>query len=282
MLSFLVTAAVSGAIYALVAGGFTMIYGVAGVVNLGHGALLLSGPYAFLICTQILSLNVVVSVIISMLAGACVGLILESLTSEVRKSSTNISVNILLFLSSLAMQALIMLKFSEPRILAPLSTSSTKIVNTIVTGNEFLAIGASVCAFFLLGCFVRYSKIGRYIRATSMSYRGAALIGIDVKLMSKITWTISGSLAALGGVFLGVVFEASPSMWVIPLSISFAIVVIGGLGNVTGSLVAAYMIALVETLTVFHTSVAYQGLSSLLIIVMFLLIRPQGLMTGSR
>ena len=282
MLDFVVTAAVSGAIYALVAGGFTMIFGVAGVVNLGHGALLLSGPYAFLICTEILGFNVVLAVLISMLSGACIGLVLERLTAIVKTSRTRISVNIVLFLSSLAMQALIMLRFSEPRILTPLTATNLRLAQTIITGNELLGIAASLCAFLLLAIFVKYTKIGRYIRATSMSYKGAALIGINVGAMSKITWTISGSLAALGGVFLGTVFEASPSMWVIPLSISFAIVVIGGLGNVTGSLVAAYMIALVETLTVFHTSVAYQGLSSLLIIVLFLLIRPQGIMTSTR
>lgn len=282
MLSFLITAAVSGSIYALVAGGFTMIFGVAGVVNLGHGALLLSGPYAFIISRGILGLPTVPSVIISLIAGAGVALLLERMVSTIKVDTTTISVNIVLFVASLAMQAIVMLKFSEPRILPPLTNRLIRIAGASVTGNEVLAVGTSLASFLLLGCFVRYTRVGLSIKATSMSLRGAALIGIDVRLMSKITWTISGILAALGGVFLGVVFEASPAMWVIPLSISFAVVVTGGLGNVTGSLIAAYLIAVVETLTVYQTSVAYQGLSSLLIIIIFLLVKPQGILAKGR
>lgn len=282
MLSFFITAAVSGSIYALVAGGFTMIFGVAGVVNLGHGALLLSGPYAFLISKEILGLSNVSSVIISVTVGAGVALLLERMVSAIKADTATISANIVLFLASLAMQAIVMLKFSEPRILPPLTTQLIRISDTAMTGNEVLAVGTALAAFLLLGCFVRYTRVGRSIRATSMSLRGAALIGIDVGLMSKITWTISGIFAALGGIFLGIVFEASPAMWVIPLSISFAVVVVGGLGNVTGSLIAAYMIAVIETLTVYQTSVAYQGLSSLLIIIIFLLVRPQGILAKGR
>ena len=259
-----------------------MIFGVAGVVNLGHGALLLSGPYAFIISRGILGLPTVPSVIISLIAGAGVALLLERMVSTIKVDTTTISVNIVLFVASLAMQAIVMLKFSEPRILPPLTNRLIRIAGASVTGNEVLAVGTSLASFLLLGCFVRYTRVGLSIKATSMSLRGAALIGIDVRLMSKITWTISGILAALGGVFLGVVFEASPAMWVIPLSISFAVVVTGGLGNVTGSLIAAYLIAVVETLTVYQTSVAYQGLSSLLIIIIFLLVKPQGILAKGR
>jgi branched-chain amino acid transport system permease protein len=162
-------------------------------------------------------------------------------------------------------------------ILLPLIRGNTLIWGVKLGNTQILAFAVSWMAIGLLWFFVRWTKLGKAILATAQDRTGAALVGIDPEQVYIITWTISGALAGVAGVFFATSLAILPTMWRDPLVIAFAIVILGGLGNILGSLLAAYLVGLLETLTVYLLSPAWRGLPSLILLVLILILRPRGL-----
>jgi branched-chain amino acid transport system permease protein len=128
-----------------------------------------------------------------------------------------------------------------------------------------------------LWLYVTKTDDGRSILATSMSERGAQLTGVNIRSVRAKTWLIAGGLAGLGGMFLGFGSGASPLMWLNPLAVAFIAVVVGGIGSIKGSVVGAYLIGFVEQGTVVVVGPEFRGMPTLVLLVGFLLFRPQGL-----
>ncbi|MFC7165163.1 branched-chain amino acid ABC transporter permease [Halospeciosus flavus] len=124
---------------------------------------------------------------------------------------------------------------------------------------------------------VNYTRTGKAILATSMSTKGAALVGVESERMYLYTWVIAGALAGLAGVFLGSIQTASWAMGRAPLVLSFSIVVLGGIGSIRGSLIGAYVIGFLEVFTVSYIDSSLSGLASLVVLVAILLVKPEGL-----
>jgi branched-chain amino acid transport system permease protein len=124
---------------------------------------------------------------------------------------------------------------------------------------------------------VRGTKLGKAILATAQDRTGAALVGIEPEKVYMITWVISGALAGVAGVFFASSLAILPTMWRDPLVIAFAIVILGGLGSILGSLLAAYLVGFLETLTVYLVSPSWRGLPSLILLVLILILKPKGL-----
>ena len=125
--------------------------------------------------------------------------------------------------------------------------------------------------------FTHYTRMGRAIRAVSMDRRGAILSGIDPDMASLATWAISGALGALAGVFFATYTQLSPGMWVTPLIIAVAVVVVGGIGSVIGSLVVAHLIGFMETITTTLIAAELRNVFTMLLIIVVLVVSPKGL-----
>ena len=179
---------------------------------------------------------------------------------------------------ALVLEELVRILFgSTPRILLPLIRGNTLIWGVKLGNTQILAFIVSWLAIGLLWFFIRGTKLGKAILATAQDRVGAALMGIDPELVYIITWTISGMLAGVAGVFFASSLAMLPTMWRDPLVIAFAIVILGGLGNIQGSLIAAYLVGFLETLTVYVLSPSWRGLPSLILLVLILILRPRGL-----
>lgn len=284
LLSTLVTGAMISAVYALIAIGFTMIFGVGGVLNLAHGGLILVGAYAFLVLTSgsvapALTIPPLAALVLAVVVGAVASYLLYAgLVKHIEEDV------VITFLATVVVAVIL----AEAAVLA-FSPSPRSLTNVFPGSLYVEAIGLRVLYIELFGFVVSWLVIGalwyyvtrtdsgRAILATSMTERGAKLTGVNIGRVKAQTWFIAGGLAAIAGVFLGTLQQTSPTMWLDPLSLAFIIVVIGGIGSIKGSLVAAYLIGYLETFTVDLLGPEFRGVLSLVVVIAVILLRPEGL-----
>jgi len=264
-----------------------MIFGVARVLNLAHGALVLFGAYVaiwlhssddFTIRLPQAGLSLPWALLGAVIATTLLAvLIYLVLVRHIQDKPITVFMTTLLV--AIMMEVVIEQGFaSNPRALPPLVGGEFPLFGIHLPYNRLVASGIALAAIAALWLFVNRTKVGMAILATSMAPVGAALIGVNAHRIQLITWAISGALAAVAGVFLASFLGTSPVGGRFPLVISFTIVILGGLGSIQGSLLAAYLVGYMETITTYLLSPAYRGFPSLILLVLVLLFRPQGLL----
>jgi branched-chain amino acid transport system permease protein len=175
-------------------------------------------------------------------------------------------------------QEIAILQFSsQSRTLIPLIQGSWEITGTRIRYIALVGFGVSWIAIGILWYYVNKTKNGRAILATSMSQKGANLVGINIRRVKYETWILAGALAGLGGIFFGFVQGINPAMWLDPLVLAFIIVLVGGVGSIKGSIVGAYIIGYLETITVSIAGPEFRGIFALIVVVAIMLYRPEGL-----
>jgi branched-chain amino acid transport system permease protein len=265
-----------GALYALIAVGFTLIFGVGGVLNLAHGAFLTIGGYvAFYIVDA--GQNVALAIPIAAVVAGVAGVALYK--GVLKKVSDNpVSVLILSLVAGLLVeQVFLILEGGEPKILPGIVEGSLALGGASVQSNRLLVFIASWVVIGALFYFVNRTKTGQAILATSMSRKGAAIVGIDADRVFTLTWILAAALAGIAGVFLATFQSVNPLMGRNPLLLSFSIVVLGGLGSIRGSIVGAYVISFLDQITVQYIDSQLAGVSGLIVLVAVLILRPEGL-----
>jgi len=163
-----------------------------------------------------------------------------------------------------------------PRNVLPVVNGTILVAGITVSKNVMVAMILSWVIIIGLLVFVNRTHIGRAIRATSMDMEGALISGVNPETMSLIMWLWSGALAGVAGVFFGSFTSLTPYMWVSPLVISFAIVIIGGVGSIGGALIAAYVIGFAETATTMMIDERLRGAVAFAIMIAVIVIRPKG------
>jgi branched-chain amino acid transport system permease protein len=278
----IVQAVMVSAVYALIAIGFTMIFGVAGVLNLAHGALLMAGAYVYgiLVMPNLVS-GLTYHPAIGIVAGigtvAVLSLALHQIL--VRWVEDNVVITFLsTVIVAVATSEFLVWQFGgqNSRIALGLD-GQIGIAGATVQYFEAVGFVVSWVAIGLLWLYVTQTDDGRSILATSMSERGARLTGVNIRVVRAKTWLIAGGLAGLGGMFLGFSGGVSPLMWLDPLAVAFIAVVVGGIGSIKGSVAGAYLIGFVEQVTVELIGNGFRGMPTLILLVGFLLFMPQGL-----
>jgi len=265
-----------GALYSLVAIGFTLIFGVGGVLNLAHGATITIGAYSAYYVTQAGA---------SIWVGAAAALLISGLFSFVlyrgmirRVAEHPIVVLILTLVVAIVVeQVFLVTAGAQPLAIPRLFEGQTQLLGRSVGNNRIAAVLISWIVIGGLFLFVDRTRQGKAILATSMSTKGAAIVGVEADSVHAYTWVIAGLLAGLAGLFLASFLTANPLMGRNPLLLSFAIVVVGGLGSIRGSVVGAYLIALLDQITVSAISTRLSGVAALVVLVIVLLVRPEGL-----
>lgn len=239
-----------------------------------YGIFLISLPYVTYVASGIFGLSPWLSLAVAL---AFAVLFTTGLIRYIQQSTIVTMIVTLAF--ALVLEELVKILFGPtPRILLPLIKGNTFIWGVKLGNTQILAFVTSWLAIGLLWFFVRWTKLGKAILATAQDRVGAALVGIDPEQVYIITWTVSGALAGVAGIFFASSLAMLPTMWRDPLVIAFAIVILGGLGNIQGSLIAAYLVGFLETLTVYLLSPSWRGLPSLILLVLILILRPRGLL----
>ena len=265
-------------LYALIAVGFTMIFSVGRVLNLAYGVYIMLGGYVYYVAVQMLSLPKFPSFLLAALAGIVFG-VLTYLVLVKRFEKDPIAVEISTLILAVVMQAVIVLIFSTaPRSMWPLVPGRFEVFGVSVLKNILFATAVSWVVLGSLMVFIHKTHIGRAIRAVSMDSKGAAVSGIDPQRISLVTWALSGVLGAIAGVFFATYTQLDPGMWVFPLITAVAVVIVGGIGSIIGSLIAAHIIGFMEVATTTWISADLRGVFTMALIIVVLVVAPKGLL----
>lgn len=283
--SLIVQGAMISAVYALIAIGFTMIFGVGGILNLAHGALIMAGAYAFGLLVRDtvvpwLSLHPAIAFPLAVIAIALLSLAMYEILVKYIEDDVVITFLATVILAVTATEFVLYYFGSTPFGMTLVSGAQNLEplgIGARVRNVEIVGFVVSWIAIGLLYYYITRTDDGRSILAASMSERGAVLTAVDLHAVRAKTWLIAGALAGIAGVFLGSSNGATPLMWLNPLALAFIIVVIGGIGSVKGSVVAAYLIGFLEQFTVTFIGQEFRGILSLALLLLFILYMPQGL-----
>jgi branched-chain amino acid transport system permease protein len=281
----IISGAMTSGMLALLALGFTLIYGVAEIVNMSHGAIYMLGCYLFFIMTILLKLDMLPAVIIAVILTAVIGSIIYRIVMHPIVGDL-VSLLVITVGVTLVLQESIIIELgSEPKRVVPFVKGFTTITNVRVPNTMILSFIISLCLFSVLWIFLAKVKIGKAMRAVAQDREVAMLMGINTERVFMLTMGISSALAAVAGVLLtaSTTQQANPYMWDYPLYMSFAIVILGGLGSVKGTLVGAFIIGYAEAIfidlvTLYLPGGGYlKGVVAMIIMMLVLIIRPKGL-----
>ena len=277
MTQILIQGLLLSGLYALIAIGFTMIFSVGRVLNLAYGAYLMLGAYTYFWVVQVLNFPNVIGLICAILIGIATGLIKHQFLVKPLKSDP-VAVEISTLILAVVVQAGIILFFGDsPKIMHAIVPGVWRVGGATVTFNILIATLISWVILILLYFFVRKTHVGRAISAVSMDVKGAELCGIDPERIKMITWGISGALGAIAGVFFASYTQLSPGMWVAPLIIAVAVVIVGGIGSIIGTLIVAHIIGYLEIITTSLIAAELRGVFTMLLIIFVLVLMPKGL-----
>jgi branched-chain amino acid transport system permease protein len=278
-LQHLVNAAVLGGTYALLGIGLTLIFGIMRVVNFTHGELYAFGAYTVYLIAAALGLNFFFGLVVAVVAGMLLGAMIEiTLLRPMRQADID-TVMLVMIGAWIVMQNTELLVWGgvakaivtpfpdAPLVIGPVSISWLRVF--VLAAALLLILGAYV--------LIHRTKLGKAMRATFQDPDAAALMGVHIKAIHTATFAIGSGLAAAAGALLGPVFLVTPTMGDLASLKAFAIVILGGLGNITGATIGAFILALVEELGAGYVSSGYRDAMGFLIIIVVLLFKPTGL-----
>ena len=275
-----ISGVLSGALYAMVALGLALIFGVMRIINVAHGPLLMLGAYATFFLYSALGINPYLTVPVSMLVLFAVGLLLERTLVFRVVDAPELSSLLLTFGISIALVNLAQLLFTSDLrsveyltgswVVGPLALSKARVV-------AFTVASALTGLSFLL---LQRTRLGKAIRATSQNREVAMVCGIDVRRIHLVTFGLSAALAGAGGALIAVIVAIQPEMGQIWTFKSFLVIVLGGAGNYPGALLGGVLLGLIEQLASLFLTTQLSEVVAYVLLVLILLVRPQGLLGG--
>ena len=275
----LVSGLINGGVYALLAIGFSLIFGVARIVNIAHTAFYMLAAYALYGMLVIGGMPLLLAIPLAVAAVVALSLVCYKLVIEpVRQHES--AVLIATIALALIFQESLLVSFGGSFLGIPNAVEGvTSILGVRVSYQRLIVLVVVAITLVATWYLLNRTRLGLAIRAAANDQEIANLMGMNVNRVAMYTVGISVALAAIAGVVVAPVFVVDPLMWLSPLVTMLAIVVLGGLGSLKGSLIGAFIIGYVEAITVFAVpSGSYlKGAVALSIMVLVLLIRPEGL-----
>ena len=270
----------AGSLYAMVALGLGLIFGVMRVLNVAHGPLLMLGAYTTFGLFHWFSLNPYLSLLVSMPALFVVGVVLQRLLVRRVVDAPELSSLLLTFGVSIALVNMAQLAFTSDLRSVEYLTGSFVLGPFAFSKSRVIA-----CAFALLitaGAFwfLRQTRLGKAIRAVSQSREVAQVCGINVQRIHMITFGVATALAAAGGTLIAVMVAIQPEMGQVYTFKSFLVIVLGGAGNYPGALLGGLLLGLIEQLASLFITTQVNEAVAYVLLVLVLLVRPTGLLKG--
>ena len=267
-----------GGVYALVALGLTLVYGVMRVPNFAHGGLYMLGAYLSYAVLTGLGWGYVPALLISALGVALLAAFMERVIFYPMRNAPHVHSMIaalgMLFFLEAAVQLIWGPDFKQ--ITEPVP-GIVNVGGVIITWQRLLVIGASVLTMIGLNYFLKRTLTGATIEAMSQNREGARLVGVNTNRVGMLTFASSGALAAAAATLIAPIISVSPSMGEVMNLKVFAIIILGGMGSVPGAIVGAFLLALAEVFGGYYISLDFSDVIGFAMLVLVLAIRPQGL-----
>lgn len=271
---------VLGGIYALAAVGFSLIFGVLHVINLSHGILVLMGAYLALIFSEALHIDPLLCIPPVMAVLFCVGYAYQRFLIQHAVDRASVNSMLLTFGVALMLQNAMIWVFSpDMKSITPsYAFTSLKLGPVNLDAVRLSALAASLVLLSCLAALLRFSPLGRVIRATAQQTMAARLCGVNVRHVYALTFAVSAAFAGAAGIVIGIILPFSPmdeGAWTLN---AFVVVVLGGVGSPAGALIGGLLLGLVSTLTAQYIGPAFPNVTMFLLLVLLLLVRPNGLL----
>ena len=268
-----------GSIYALIALGYTMVYGIIKLINFAHGDIYMVGAYlGFYAIT--LGIPVVPAILISMAVTSLLGIAVERFAYRPLRHAPRISVLITAIGVSFLLEYVMMALVSPtPRTFpATISDVSWTFEGLVISGQQLLIMGVTFVLMIILTYIVRATKIGKAMRAASYDTEAAQLMGINADRIISITFAIGSALAAVAGVLIGIYYNSiDPLMGLMPGIKAFVAAVFGGIGILPGAVVGGIVLGIVEAFISGFGFSMFRDAAAFAILILVLLLRPAGI-----
>ena len=276
MVQILVYGAVISAIYAMLAVGFTLIFGVARILNLAHGSFYALGAYGVYTFTALLHLPLWLACLLAILCVAAFGMAMERvLVRPLRRSSLAVLL-ITLAVALMVEQILLLIFGSEARNVPSMVNATYHFAGVDISAQRLLALASAILILTGLWLFMQHTRLGSAILAISQDAEAAQYMGIPSDRIYSIVMVLSAGIAAAAGILVAPFQTVIPGMGLLPLVKAFAIVVVGGLGSIPGSIVGALLLGYSETIIAFKISIEWSQIVSVAAVLITLIVRPAG------
>lgn len=272
-----------GGIYAMIALGYTMVYGIAKMLNFAHGDIIMVGGYV--IYVFMLFSNPILAILMAVLFCVILGVLLEKIAYKPLRGASPLAVLITAIGVSYLLQSLAQIIFgSANKMVIVYDFGAVKFLGANVQISALLTLGVALVVMAALTLFVKYTRLGRAMIAVSEDRGAAQLMGINVNRIITVTFAIGSALAALAGLFY--LFKApsiSSTLGAMPGIKAFTAAVIGGIGSIPGAMLGGLLLGMVESVSYKITAIApYTDAIEFSILILILLVRPTGFLGKKR
>ena len=270
-----------GSIYALIALGYTMIYGIIKLINFAHGDIYMIGAYFGFFATTQLGVGFIPAIIIAMAGAAIVGIIIERIAYRPMRNAPRIAILITAIgVSFLLEYGMILFVSPQPRTFPAVFTPTVYHMGPLVANSQQLVILISAIILMVtLSYIVNSTKAGKAMRAVSFDADAARLMGITIDKVISMTFALGSALAAAGGVLVGVYYNSiDPLMGMMPGLKAFVAAVLGGIGIIPGAMMGGIILGVVEAMVSGFLSSTFRDAAAFGILILILLYKPAGLL----
>ena len=270
----------TGSIYALIALGYTMVYGIAKMINFAHGDIIMVGAYSLYVFTALLGLPVPVAIILTIIVCAVLGITVERIAYKPLRNAPSLAVLITAIGVSYFYRMLHCLSLKRRRFLLvrSLKCLHLKIGGIHISGITIVTFVVTVIAMVILTWFINKTRAGSAMRAVSEDKGAAALMGINVNKTISMTFAIGSALAAVAGILFICQYESlSPTLGALPGIKAFVAAVLGGIGSIPGAMLGGVVLGIIESVSKAYISTQLADAIVFGVLVIVLLVRPSGL-----
>lgn len=269
-----------GSIYALIALGYTMIYGIIKLINFAHGDIYMVGAYIGFFAVTFGHMPILPALLISMAVTACLGMLVEKLAYKPLRHAPRISIlitaiGVSFFLEYASMYFVTPTPRTFPNVIDNISFN---VAGFVINGQQLLIFSITIILMAILTYIVQKTKLGKAMRAASFDTETAQLMGVDSDKIISMTFCIGSALAAAAGVLVGVYYNTiDPLMGIMPGLKAFVAAVLGGIGILPGAVVGGIILGVIEALVSGFISSTFRDAAAFAILILVLLIKPSGL-----
>jgi branched-chain amino acid transport system permease protein len=282
-LTYLINGLSLGSVYALIALGYTMVYGIAKMLNFAHGDVIMLGAYLVFMCMSGTNLPAIVSIVIAIVCCTAIGIIIEKIAYKPLRRATNLAVLITAIGVSYFLQNMALLIWgADPKAFRSVVRLPSVVLfdgQLVISAVTIATVLAAIIVMVCLTLFTQKTKMGKAMRAVSEDKGAAQLMGINVNTTISMVFAIGSGLAALAGVLLCSAYPTlMPTTGSMPGIKAFTAAVLGGIGSIPGAALGGVLLGIIEIFAKAYVGTQFSDAIVFAVLIIVLLIRPAGLL----